>query len=327
MTVLDQIASSLSAEELLELLAAAESAAPQMKHLRTAANPGAFLQVAAIADAPRVLSGGQLSDSTQENYLRALQRFRVWAEERGVRDLHDWILSLYLGYLYRQGVSASTAVLAGTALTCLAKHLMRPSPVGPYTRIALSCYRRQVPCGCRGPAGLVSRAEVRAAARAADTGSDLGYRDAALLFVAFDGLLRSSEAAALKVQDLEWQKPDSVRLHVRARNGQTGRCIRLRPSTIRRLRRWLNSPFSLPAAPLFPRMDAWHWALGKITRQGINQIVRNRFGAIGIKGISAQSLRAGGARALAMDGASIAEIQAAGGWSSPTMPTRYGRFE
>ncbi len=325
MTILDQFAAGVSAEEILELLAAAEGAGLPLKHLQTAPDPGTLLQAATLADAPRVLGGGQLSESTQENYLRALRRFRIWAEERGVRDLHDWILSLYLGYLYRQGVSASTAVLAGTALTCLAKHLMRPSPVGPYTRMALSCYRRHVPCGCRGPARLLSRAAVRAAARAAESGSYRGYRDAALLCVMFDGLLRASEAANLKVRDLEWTTSGSVRLHVKARNGQIGRCVILRPNTVRRLRRWLNSPFSLPEASLFPRMDEWHWALGKISRQGIYQVVRERFAAIGIKGVVAQSLRAGGAASLAENGATIAEIQAAGGWRSPTMPARYAQ--
>ena len=293
----------------------------------TRPDPGAFLTVAAIDEAPRVLSGGRLSGSTRENYLRALRRLGVWMEECGVRVLDEQNLSLYLGYLYRAGVSSPVAAMARSAVACLAKHLKRSSPAGPYTDRVMADYRRRVPYGSRGPARTVSRAEVRAAARAAETGSDRGYRDAALLCVIFDGLLQASEAASLKVRDLQWTTSGPVRLHVRAGNGRGGRSVRLRPRTIRRLRRWLNTPFALPAAYLFPRMDSWHWALGRISRQGISLLVRERFGAVGIEGVSAQWLRAGGAAALAMDGASVAEIQAAGGWRSPTMPAKYSRPE
>ena len=334
MTDFDQYTGDDWAGELLELLdvvaellAAAEGPAPPMKHLRSEPDPGALMPFAAITDAPRALSGGQLSESTRENYLRALGRLKAWMEERGVRYFDDRILSLYLAHLYREDVSASLAGMARSAVVCLAGHLKRPSPVGGYTNGVMAGYRKQVPYGIRGPARLVSRAAVRAAARAAESGSDRGYRDAALICVLFDGLLQASEAANLQVRDLEFAASGSVRLHVKARNGHNGRRVPLRPDTVRRLRRWLSTPFALPEASLFPRMDKWHWALGSISRQGINQVVRERFAAVGVKGVVAQSLRAGGARSLAMDGASIAEIQQAGGWRSPTMPMRYARSE
>ena len=43
--------------------------------------------------------------------------------------------------------------------------------------------------------------------------------------------------------------------------------------------------------------------------------------------VSGHSLRVGGAQSLASAGASLAEMQAAGRWSSPVMPGRYAQGE
>ncbi len=61
----------------------------------------------------------------------------------------------------------------------------------------------------------------------------------------------------------------------------------------------------------------------------IRAIVRRRAAAVdGIAGrIGGHSLRVGSARDLAADGASVAELQQAGGWKSPTTPGVYIRRE
>ena len=61
------------------------------------------------------------------------------------------------------------------------------------------------------------------------------------------------------------------------------------------------------------------------TRSG--RIVRQRAAAVeGITGrIGGHSLRVGSARELAADGASLVELQQAGGWRSPTTPAVYVR--
>ena len=57
----------------------------------------------------------------------------------------------------------------------------------------------------------------------------------------------------------------------------------------------------------------------------IRAIVRKRAAAVdGITGrIGGHSLRVGSARELAADGASLVELQQAGGWCSPTTPAVY----
>ena len=77
-------------------------------------------------------------------------------------------------------------------------------------------------------------------------------------------------------------------------------------------------------------------AAGEILRTGAEkpalrgrQIVRRRAAAVaGIAGrIGGHSLRVGSDRDLAADGASVAELQQAGGWKSPTTPGVYIRRE
>ena len=61
----------------------------------------------------------------------------------------------------------------------------------------------------------------------------------------------------------------------------------------------------------------------------LRAIVRQRAAAVeGITGrIGGHSLRVGSARELAADGASLVELQQAGGWRSPTTPAVYVRRE
>ena len=78
-----------------------------------------------------------------------------------------------------------------------------------------------------------------------------------------------------------------------------------------------------PYGPLFRRvLRGGHSSAEPLGADGIRKIVRKRVAAvIGVAGrFGGHSLRVGSARELAAAGASVAELQQAGGWRSPTTP-------
>ena len=145
----------------------------------------------------------------------------------------------------------------------------------------------------RGQIAGIGWAPAEAAASLASTGSDSlqGLRDAAIVRVMSDTLARISEVAALRCADVEADASGGGTVLIRAsKSDQQGE------GSTR-----YNGPATLAA-------------------DGIPAIVRSRAAAVdGIAGrIGGHSLRVGSARELAADGASVAELQQAGGWKSPT---------
>ena len=66
----------------------------------------------------------------------------------------------------------------------------------------------------------------------------------------------------------------------------------------------------------------------RLTGKSIRCIIARWGKAAGADGrVSGHSLRVGGVQSLASAGASLAEMQAAGRWSSPVMPGRYAQGE
>ena len=92
------------------------------------------------------------------------------------------------------------------------------SPAGPATDRVLAGLRREGKGRGRGQVDGMRFSEVKTAAAVAanDGGSVAGLRDAALLAVASDGLLRVSEVAAVDVGDVQAETDGSGRLSVNA---------------------------------------------------------------------------------------------------------------
>ena len=185
----------------------------------------------------------------------------------------------------------------------------------------------------RGQVAGIGWSAAEAAASIASNGGDsvAGVRDAALLRVMSDGLLRISEASALQVSDVE-ATADGGTLTIRAsKTDQQGDgAVRfLGAPTVAAVQRYLEAA-GITDGPLFRRIRKG----GQVTADAlgadsIRAIVRQRAAAVdGITGrIGGHSLRVGSARELAADGASLVELQQAGGWRSPTTPAVYVRRE
>ena len=141
--------------------------------------------------------------------------------------------------------------------------------------------------------------------------------DLALLEVMRDGLLRLSEASALRWGDLEFHADGSGRLNVlRSKTDQTaeGAVLYLGPAAVNALLAIRpNEAVIDPAASVF----------GLSARQ-ISRRIKTATKMAGLgEGFCARSPRVGMAQDLSAAGAELPELMTAGRWDSPIMPARY----
>ena len=154
-----------------------------------------------------------ISANTKRAYEAALAQFdRALAGE----PASDPAVANYLAVLYEQGKSPATCGQVVAAIKFRAKLQGVSAPVGPATSRVLAGIRRQGRDRGRGQVQGVDFAHADAAAAvAANDGSLHGLRDAALIAVMSDGLLRVSELAALRVDDLAFEPDGDGRATIR----------------------------------------------------------------------------------------------------------------
>ena len=261
-----------------------------------------------------------IADNTRRAYETALRQF----EQSGYPETDGGIAG-YLSSLYAQGRSVACAAMLVAALRFRAKLRGYPSPVGGVATRVLAGFRRLAQGRARGKVtGVRWEQADRAAAMAEQRGDMAGLRDAAILAVASDALLRVSEVAALDVSDVDLAEPTVLIRRSKTDQEGKGTVQFLGKPTAERIRAWLlNCRFT--EGPLFRAVTkSGHVHGGRLTARSIRLIIIRRARAAGVHGrISGHSLRVGSAQSLANAGASLVEMQVAGRWRSPAMPGRY----
>lgn len=197
------------------------------------------------ADTARIL--GALAPATQRAYQGHWRRFLTWAEDRGLRGTDDRVLADYIRAGREnagRGRGQAPGVRWASADTAARIAETRPDPRRPWP------------------------------------GKARGLRDAALIAVMSDGLLRVSEAAALAVGDVRRTRDGSGRLSVRRSKtdqGATGSVLYIGPPTMHRIRRWLSLCGNPDSGPLFRRVRRrGHIQPDRLTMQAIRAIIRAR---------------------------------------------------
>ena len=269
-----------------------------------------------------------IAANTRRAYEAALVQFdRALAGEPAT----DAVVAGYLAVLYENGKSPATCGQVVAAIKFRAKLQGVPAPVGPATSRVLAGIRRKGRERGRGQVQGVDFAHADAAAAvAASDGSLHGLRDAALIAVMSDGLLRVSELADLRVDDVAFGPDGDGRLTIRrSKTDQegTGTVLFLGPPTAARVKRWMEAAH-IQDGPLFRRVRRGGKSVGEaaLSTVTVRNVIKRRCADSGLEGaVSGHSLRVGGAQSLAAAGASIAEMQTAGRWTSPQMPGHYAR--
>ncbi len=277
----------------------------------------------------RELLAASLAPNTRAAYAAALYALDRWLAQRGL-PLADPALAEYFGQMFHSGLAPATASIAVSAIRCRVRLGGWPTPVGPLTERIIAGFRRVGARRGRGQVSGLRWEQADAAAALAEAGGDLpGLRDAALISVASDALLRVSEVTALTVNDLDTEPDGSGRLQLAfSKTDQEGRgaVLFLGPSTMRRLRIWLEAA-RIHSGVIFRRIRRGGRVGNEaLSSQALRQIFRTRARAAGVEGrISGHSLRVGSAQSLSAAGARLLDLQLAGRWTSADTVAHYCR--
>ena len=199
--------------------------------------------------------------------------------------------------------------------------------VGALTTRTLGGIRRAGKDRGRGQVDGVERDEMlRIVAFAESDKTIVGLRDAALIRLMSDCLLRISEAVAVNVEDMK-DKTLIVRSSKTDQEGR-GEMLYVGVPTLKLIDRYCTSA-DIQSGALFRRIRRGDNITGeRLTDVSARRIIKARSQAAGVEGfISGHSLRVGSAVSLAQAGASVVEMQNAGRWKSPTMPAHYAKAE
>ena len=151
-----------------------------------------------------------------------------------------------------------------------------------------------------------------------------GLRDAALIRLMSDCLLRISEAVAVNVGDLH---KSTLRIKS-SKTDQEGRgeVLYIGGPTLKLIDRYMTKA-NITSGALFRHIRRGdHVQSGRLTTVSAWRIIQARAKAAGVEGfISGHSLRVGSAVSLAQAGAGIPEMQQVGRWKSKDMPAYYAR--
>ena len=267
-----------------------------------------------------------LAAETRRAYFARLRAVEARLDNGLLTDLS---LSEMLADLACEGLSPSTLAQTAAAVRFAARRLGKPDPVGPHCEIVLRTHRRAT-----GPPRQVAAIDWEAADAVADAASEqghlIGLRNAAIIAVMSDALLRVSEAAALNLADIHRAHDGSGRVDIkRSKTDQenNGASLYLRRQTLIRVDASIEAA-GITRGALFRRIRRGDRVTAdRLTPRSIRSIITTSAAAVGIEGASGHSLRIGAAQSLVRSGAQLPEAMLAGRWTSPAMLTRYARAE
>lgn len=268
--------------------------------------------------------------NTHKAYRQAVERFSAFL---GNREADDETVAAFLKAEAERGLAPASLAITAAAIGAAARSAGVEDPRGEATRRTLRSLKREGAERGRGQVEGLRREQVAAAAGLAQAeGRTAGLRDAALLRLGSDGLLRISELAAVRVRDLEAAEDGSGRL--RLRRGKTdqeaeGETLYVCRATMAAIAAWREAA-GVASGPLFRTVGKGGSTIGEtaLSQGRIRNVIQERARDAGSQGrVSGHSLRVGSAQSLVARGASTAELMQAGRWKDPKTAIRYAANE
>lgn len=292
------------------------------------------------AELDRIKDGlrASVAPNTRRAYGRAI---RCFLEAMDGCQFNDATVAAYVASMMGDGYAPASIRLAAGAIGAWARAEGMDDPRGPVTRQTLcGAVRRNRSIG-RGKVDGFRRNDLEVAARlAASEKTTAGFRDAAMLRVGSDGLLRVSELAAVMVEDVTSESDGSGRLQIRAsKTDQEGRGepVYLGKPTMWSVSTWLRAARrkwtgagEFDQGPLFRRVTRSGAVTGTapLSPDAVRAVICKRAEAAGIEGrISGHSLRVGTAQDLVRAGADLPALMQAGRWSDAATAAGYASGE
>ena len=276
-----------------------------------------------ISTETKELIQSSIADSTLKRYRRLSEQIGAWL---GGQALNDGLLATYITELHQRGKSPATIAQVVAAAKWLSKN-QGIEVVGEITNKTLAGIRREGKERGHGQVDGVEREDMlRIVAFAESDKTIAGLRDAVLIRLMSDCLLRISEAVAVNVEDLKG-KTLLVRSSKTDQEGR-GEVLYVGVPTLKLIDRYCTRG-EIQSGALFRHIRRGdHVQSGRLTTVSARRIIQARAKAAGVEGfISGHSLRVGSAVSLAQAGASVVDMQNAGRWKSPQMPAHYAKAE
>ena len=264
-----------------------------------------------------------IAPSTLKRYRTLSLRLEAWLDGR---ILTDGLLASYITELHQGGKSPATISQVVAAVKWQAKN-RGIEIAGPITTRTLDGIRLAGKERGTGQVDGVERDDMlRIVAFAESDKTVAGLRDAALIRLMSDCLLRISEAVAVDVSDLQ-KSTLTVRFSKTDQEGR-GEKLFVGDTTLKLIRRYRRKA-GIEEGAMFRRIRRGdHATAERLTDVSARRIIKARAASAGVEGfISGHSLRVGSAVSLAQAGASVVDMQNAGRWKSPQMPAHYAKAE
>ena len=278
----------------------------------------------AIASETAFLIKASIAENTLKAYQQALQRLETWLSGR---KLSDPLLANYVTALHETGKSPATIGQAVAAVKWQLKHQSQETNNFPITQATLVGIRREGKDRGRGQVdGLVWQDVERVCIYAETEGTLAGLRDAAMIRLMSDCLLRISEAVAVNIGDLR-EKTLTLQTSKTDQEG-TGESLYVCENTRQILKQYYERADITRGAVFRHIRRGDHIQPTRLTPHAARRIIQKRAQAAGVEGfISGHSLRVGSAVSLAQAGATVVDMQVAGRWKSSQMPAHYAKAE
>ena len=221
-----------------------------------------------------------VADNTRAAYRIQWQQFKTWCAEYGYPALpaSPETVAAYLTARAADAIAYASLQQAKCAIAKLHAANGQPSPITAPVRQVMQGVRRQA--APQRQAAPIRWEQADAAAQLAAQDGLAGLRDAAILSVMSDAMLRVSELRALDVEDLEAEAPNTLTIR-RSKTDQTseGVVLALRASTVKRVRTWLAAA-GIETGVMFRRVryavDGGREHPGRLALHSIRVIVRAR---------------------------------------------------
>ena len=254
----------------------------------------------------------------------------IWGRVKAITE--DWridtdgLLATYITEFYQQGKSPATITQVVAAAKWLANN-HGIEVVGEIASKTLAGIRREGKNRGKGQVDGVEREDMLKVVAFAESEKTIaGLRAAALIRLMSDCLLRVSEAVAVNCGDFK----KNTLLIAFSKTDQEGRgeALYVGDSTLNLIKRY-RSKAGIKQGALFRRIRRGDNVTSeRLTPTSARRIIKARAEAAGVNGfISGHSLRVGSAVSLAQAGASVVDMQTAGRWKDPKMPSHYAKAE
>ena len=265
-----------------------------------------------------------VAENTLKAYRRALHALERWLAGR---SLSDELLATYITTLHKDDKSPATIGQAVSAVKWQLKHQSTEQMNLPITLTTLAGIRREGRDRGRGQVDGLIWQDVERVCVYAETESTLaGLRDAAMIRLMSDCLLRISEVVAINVADFQ-EKTLTVRASKTDQEG-TGETLYVCDRT-RKVLSLYRERGNIESGAVFRHIRRGdHIQPNRLTPHSARRIIKKRAADAGVEGfISGHSLRVGSAVSLAQAGATVVDMQVAGRWKSSQMPAHYAKAE